>query len=93
MASHVEVETPSYAIEIDCEDVSAAMGVTAGSSGALSFAVEKADVSGTMSVSAANAVVTGQKTRFRNEAEGLSVTTVKFLCRSTTGNTPPISVS
>ena len=91
--SYVEVRTPRYVMEVDCEDVCAAVALTPGDSGALSFTVEKADGSGTVRVSAVNAVAIGHKTRFRNEAEGVSVTTVRFLCRSGTGTTEPVSIS
>jgi hypothetical protein len=91
--SSVEVEPASYVIEMDCEEVSAAWGVQPGQSGVLSFTVDKADGSGTVSVSAANAVAAGQRTRFRNEAKGLSVTTLRFVCRSGTGNSSPVSIS
>jgi len=91
--SHVEVEHPSTILEIDCEDVEAAVQVTPGTSGALSFTVEKADGSGTVSVSAGSAVAAGHSTRFRNEAEGVSVTTLRFVCRSASGVSKPVSIS
>ncbi len=91
--SHVEVNAPIYVIEIDCLDVLAATGVTPGQSGALSFTVDEADGSGSISVSAANAVMIGQRTRFRNQADGLSVTTLRFECRSASGSSAPVSIS
>jgi len=91
--SYVEVDTPRYVIEVDCVDVPAAVGLVVGASGSLSFTVEKADGSGTMTVSAGSAVLAGQKTRFQNEAEGVSVTTLKFVCRSSSGSSAPVSMS
>ena len=92
-SSYVEVESTRYEMEIDCEDVGAAVAVSPGESGALSFAVEKADGSGTVGVSAGNAVAAGHRTRFRNGAEGVSVTTLRFVCRSGSGSTEPVSIS
>ena len=91
--SAIEVETPRHVIEIDCEDVPAATGLSVGQSGALSFTVDKADGSGSVSVSAANAVLVRQETRFRNHADGLSVTTLRFECRSSSGSSIPVSIS
>ena len=89
--THVEVEGPRHVIEIDSEDAGAAK-VGLGDRGALSFEVEKADGSGTVSVSAGNAVVVGQKTRFLNETEGVSVTTVRFLCQLGWDGSEPVSI-
>jgi len=89
---YVEMGPASYVMEIDCEDVNASTTVTPGESGTLSFAVDKADGSGTVNVSALNAVAAGHRTRFRNEAEGLSVTTLRFVCRSGSGNSEPVTI-
>ena len=90
--SHVEASRPRHFVEIVCEDVVSALGVTAGARGALSFKVAQADGSGTVSVSTASAVATGGRTRFRNEAAGVSVTTLRFVCRSVDGVSSPISI-
>ncbi len=91
--SHVEVNTPIYVIEIDCLDVPAATDVTPGQSGALSFTVDETDGSGSISVSASSAVMVAQRTRFRNQADGLSVTTLCLECRSISGTSVPVSIS
>ena len=90
---HVEVNAPIYVIEIDCLDVPAATDVTPGQSGALSFTVDEADGSGSISVSASSTIMVAQRTRFRNQADGLSVTTLRFECRSISGTSVPVSIS
>ena len=89
----VEVRSPATVIEVDCLDVPTAAGLTVGESGSLSFTVEKADGSGSVSVSASSAALVGQRTRFRNETDGFSVTTLRFACRSATGNSAPVSIT
>lgn len=91
--SAVEVRGPGYVIELDCLDVPTAAALTPGESGTLSFTVEKANGSGSVGVSAPSAVLVGQKTRFRNETDGYSVTTLTFACRSATGTSAPVSIS
>ena len=91
--SYVEVEGRRYVIEVDCQDVPAATSLTTGQEDSLSFAADKADGSGSVSVTAANAVLVRQQTHFRNEAKGLSMTTLEFECRSSSGSSVPVSIS